>query len=144
MWHISTLDPERLLPSDYMDLSGHFNRTPLRKTELSYSGSPIPFPPNTRGFFYYHRDPALPPIAGQLRFRLTPKRDPASFAEGTDLLRTDFRPWGRSLLIMAAQRGYALILARLLEDGLIDSELLGKCETLLTDAQWKNSLRWTK
>jgi hypothetical protein len=92
-----------------------------------------PFPPNTHGFLYYHSDPTLPPLAGQLRLRLTSSNDPASFKEGKDLIRHDYRPWNRSLLCIVASKGLEAVKTQLLADGLVDPPLISQCERLVKD-----------
>ncbi|KAH0585790.1 hypothetical protein H2248_007082 [Termitomyces sp. 'cryptogamus'] len=57
------------------------------------------FPENTQGFLYYHRDPRLPSITGEIRFRVTNNPNPASFKDGFDLLSPDGElPWSILLL----------------------------------------------
>ena len=57
----------------------------------------LPYPPDTKAFLYYSMPPGNPRISGELRLRLTSSDDPASFASGSDLLRTNDRPWFRPL-----------------------------------------------
>jgi hypothetical protein len=94
----STLDPSRLTPHDFVDLSGRKQRS-FGQTQILYKGSPrtrVPFPAGTQGFFYYIPGPAHAPIAGELRFRVTTGPDVGSFERGRDLLSADEdgrRPW---------------------------------------------------
>ncbi|KAJ7629035.1 hypothetical protein FB45DRAFT_47476 [Roridomyces roridus] len=98
----STLIPEKLLPSDYIDISNYKAPSvawasnpetallPVYRWESSRTSR---FPADTRGFFYYGPRPGLPPIASSLRFRCTPSSDPASFKDGHDLLLPTGLPW---------------------------------------------------
>jgi len=111
--HISTLDPSKLLPSDHISLSGLKSRLqpePETSTIVSYlthKGLPVPFPRNTKGFFYLHvptssydlltgepyanargepEERPVHPAAAALRFRVLDKADPGAFwSEGRDL-----------------------------------------------------------
>lgn len=147
---ISTLRPDRLIPGDFVDLSTkqtHPIRTlrcdlDLEPSDVTYSsrfgtGYLLPFPKSTGGFFYYHVEPSLPPIAGELRFRVTQSSDPSSFQAGHDLLRPSKRTWSRPLLqIMSNQPSLAAIRQQLLDDGLVREDLLLHCERLLKTCHW--------
>ncbi|KAH6897848.1 hypothetical protein BKA70DRAFT_1314930, partial [Coprinopsis sp. MPI-PUGE-AT-0042] len=94
---ISTLDPLKLTPEDWVDISGlkrpriQIGKVKIRGLQgllLEYKrawlGVDPPWPPAARGFFYFHR-PALPaahPAAGSLRFRSveSPAHLPHAFA----------------------------------------------------------------
>ncbi|KAH6893879.1 hypothetical protein BKA70DRAFT_1321031 [Coprinopsis sp. MPI-PUGE-AT-0042] len=83
MKRISTLDPPKLAPWDWVDISGlKTARVQIGKTKskglpglpLDYkrcgpSNRRFPWPPSARGFFYFHRPQGLHPAAGSLRFR---------------------------------------------------------------------------
>lgn len=68
---------------------------PEEEVETSLPGQPLfyvskikhaqKFPMNSRGFLYYYVPPGQSPIAGELRFRVTPTSNPASFDEGHNL-----------------------------------------------------------
>ncbi|TFY62781.1 hypothetical protein EVG20_g6577 [Dentipellis fragilis] len=145
----STLDPARLSPDDYCDLSGKPNVEPLadvKRHKLArfnlYYGTQdfrrAPFPPGTHGFFYYR--PTSPtrasdnpdgrpengtgPGVGELRFRVTQSSDPASFAEGHDLRHTDGLPWSVPSERIATNPAAGYLRAILLRDGLISEEQL--------------------
>ena len=97
------------------------------------------FPEGTRGFLYYHLPPAgVPPAAGELRFRLTPGDDPASFDQGSDLQMETGLPWCIPLLRIVgssqyAQEGqnYRIIWKLLHDDGFVTPALLGTCSAML-------------
>ncbi|VDB91633.1 unnamed protein product [Peniophora sp. CBMAI 1063] len=95
---VRTFHPKRLQPSDYLDLSlqsrysllvanpSDASSTP-RRVQMHYQTAPsTPFPPDTRGFFYYSAD-------GMLRFRLAESSSPADFAKGRDLELPNGIPW---------------------------------------------------
>lgn len=58
------------------------------------------FPNLGGGFFYYHISPGQPSISGELRFRVTPNNDPASFDGGYDLTLPGGYYWRTQLLAM--------------------------------------------
>lgn len=98
---------------------------------------PVPFPRGTRGFLYYLIPHTNSPTllngmptaneqytsdtsphtgAGQLRFRITRRRDPASFASGKDLALPNGSPWNTVPRINAAS---SAVKRQLLNDGFI-------------------------
>ncbi|KAF5341673.1 hypothetical protein D9611_001990 [Ephemerocybe angulata] len=129
---VSNLDPNHLKMSDIVDLNG-----PVRPsvrfggsvTLLNYhhTNTHIPFPPNSRGFFYYHSRPGLPAGAGDIRFRVVDSQsapDSAGdlFANGRDMLdHTGHRPWHIHMLQLYTTRNYDPIRQFLLSQGLIDA-----------------------
>ena len=100
---IRTLNPAKFTRLDYADISfvkvAHFkceNALPGRFFRFFYPDRR--FPPNTGGFLYLHRPPDwVPPLAYEIRFRVTNNSDPSSFASGHDL-RWAGLPWGIPLL----------------------------------------------
>nr|VWO95504.1 N/A [Ganoderma boninense] len=128
---ISTLDPTKLTPGDYMDLSGRalahatlsahsYSSALSASTHLHPAGWPrwSTFPPGTRGFLYY-RTPWGPPLAGELRFRLARTPDRAGFAAGADLVAPNGVPWSVPLYNMPHTWSYRSLEAQLLADGLV-------------------------
>ena len=95
------------------------------------------FPEDTRGFLYYHSPAAgVPPAAGELRFRLTPRDDPASFDKGSDLQMETGLPWQIPLLKVIALsqigRGPGQLVRKLLrDDGFLTPALLETCTAIL-------------
>ena len=65
--------------------------------------------------------PEKPRIAGELRFRVTSSDDPASFESGSDLLRSNGRPWSRPL--HALPNYYPPLYEKLREDQLVPDDL---------------------
>lgn len=108
---ISTLHPRRLKASDLVDLSGQtsviirvnlqpklrmVNRRLRQQPSIPESDwkmyqtihFPVhhPFPPNTRGFFYWDSKVAGPNLARQIRFRIVESGDPKHLASGRQLV----------------------------------------------------------
>ncbi|KAF9042423.1 hypothetical protein BJ165DRAFT_265949 [Panaeolus papilionaceus] len=86
------------------------------------------YPSGTRGFLYYHWPSDRPRISGEIRFRITPSDNPASFSHGYDLPQrpSKFRrqkPWCLSLLSIPQRKSYNCILTQLESDGLITNNL---------------------
>ena len=85
-----------------------------------------PFPENTHGHLYYCTPPQdRPPLSGFFRIRVLPSTSdhPKSFAEGTDLLRPDGRPWELPLYNAIHRSIYAPLVQKLLNENLIDTDL---------------------
>ncbi|KAJ6456786.1 hypothetical protein C8R47DRAFT_186433 [Mycena vitilis] len=77
--------------------SGPFYRTRSQLLCTYTISGRVPFPENCKGFMYCHTHPRAAPLEGNLLFRLTERRDPASFEDGVDLrlassLQPDTRP----------------------------------------------------
>ncbi|KAF5342090.1 hypothetical protein D9611_002011 [Ephemerocybe angulata] len=128
---VNNLDPKHLSMSDMIDLhaltqpSLYFGAT---RTRIIYSSEniPAPFPPNSRGFLYYHSRPGLPASTGEIRFRVVDSRTASHsaadlFANGNDLLdHTGRKPWRIHMLqLYIAPRTYDPIRRLLLSQGLI-------------------------
>ncbi|KAI0265326.1 hypothetical protein BC834DRAFT_181335 [Gloeopeniophorella convolvens] len=136
---ISTLDPNRLQPSDFIDLSTHSTvgiwtvprgSYEAPKIALRYGmgdrNSKLPFPSGARGFLYYARDPGLAE-GGQVRFRIVATPEGA-FEEGQDLLLRNGMPWHipPGLLPRAPNVGLARLLLR---DELVTREQVAAWES---------------
>ena len=74
--------------------------------------------------------PEKPRIAGELRLRVTPTDDPASFKSGSDLLFTNGLPWSRPLCILP--RLYPPLYEKLREERLVPDDLDTILSTLPT------------
>jgi hypothetical protein len=133
---IQTLDPSRLRPSDFIDFSlrrPSLNISNYKSSQFTYSGGSR-FPDDTCGFLYYQSpNPGAPPAAGDLRFRLTPGNDPASFNQGSDLQLPNGLPWGASLLTIAHWQCYQPTRQLLIDDGLVTPALLETCTILVNN-----------
>ncbi|KDQ58061.1 hypothetical protein JAAARDRAFT_193534 [Jaapia argillacea MUCL 33604] len=118
LWH---LDPLRLTRNDFHDLSNrssvkvkhrasksgliHYHRI-LTPTSLKY----IPFPPDTKGFFYYLPNvrATTPLFASGVRFRVTGSRNPKSFESGKDLKLPNGLTWSIPLYFIRIMPQYLI------------------------------------
>ena len=74
---------------------------------------------------YYHVPPNSSPLAGELRFRITPSTSPMDFAAGADLLIENDQPWRYPLYkIMMRPEASREIAALLLQDQLASQRTL--------------------
>ncbi|GLB38722.1 hypothetical protein LshimejAT787_0505870 [Lyophyllum shimeji] len=129
---LKTLHPGRLRSSDFVDVSNMLHPRILVDNDRAYfrygacgiSGL-VPFPPNARGFLYYHHDPELPPTTGEIRFRVTPDNDVAGFECGKDLVGLNGSPWAMGLLTLT-KTSFEPFRRRLVEDGLFEPALMQK------------------
>lgn len=125
---VKSLDVSSIAASDYVDLSYatctlSASRSP-GAVQLGFlkdaSGRHIPFPHGTHGFFYCAHSEAHPPLAAELRFRITDGPTPEYFALGRDLLTRTRQPWRISVLYMLSQRSYAGLVDLLIRQGAIN------------------------
>ncbi|KAH9886979.1 hypothetical protein C8Q73DRAFT_267165 [Cubamyces lactineus] len=131
---VSTFAPTRLTSADYFDLSLHAACTSSSNLHEVVSFFILPgrgfkagrFPPDTRGFLYYYHDPATPPLAGELRFRVTSGSDPSLFASGHDLLVDSGLPWSVSVIKIASRETLKNIKHTLVQDGLVSEEVMAQ------------------
>lgn len=135
---------------DFTDLSGlttkavHLFRSKAYMLTVLYKlfGTPLrrqPFPPNTKGVFYFHDHTHIHPVAGELRFRVLPIdtiRDWNSvnvaelFANGHDLPDYDgWKPWGLSLLSIISDKRVG-VYAYMREEGIITNEAVLQVERM--------------
>lgn len=85
-----------------------------------------PFPENTRGHLYYCTPSQdRPRLSGSIRFRVLPSTSDhyKGFADGTDLLRPDGRPWELPLYNVIHSAGYEPLVKKLLNENLLDTDL---------------------
>lgn len=124
-----------------------------RTLRLSYGrqgGKIMKFPPETRGFLYYHKPPKAPPLVGDIRFRFA--QNLTGFDDGMDLLSPKSRPWHVSLLVLATVPRYAAVREQLMQEGLITPTVVKKCAMVrkqLNDAghgvmRWENFLYYLR
>ncbi|KAG5644961.1 hypothetical protein DXG03_007331 [Asterophora parasitica] len=122
---IQTLNPDLLEPSDFVDLSNKRWATVYAQSATGFLRYPknrqrdAQFPSNAKGFLYLHRPPSLPPIAAEIRLRLTPEPNPTLFSTGADLLCGSI-PWSIDLPQLVKVKSYAPFEAQVVSDGLID------------------------
>jgi hypothetical protein len=139
---ISTLHPELLQETDYLDLSSKsvlaaWNRETqkllgYRRAMMTYSPrNPQPFPPGSRGFLYYTAPPGLPPTAGEIRFRITPSSSPTSFHQGSDLLGPFGMPWRVQVFSRASSSSWGTLFESLLRDGQITLSVFSDMQAII-------------
>ncbi|KIK69906.1 hypothetical protein GYMLUDRAFT_53043 [Collybiopsis luxurians FD-317 M1] len=157
---LSTLDPNRLQESDFVDISFYKNFTLRLQSNIPDSFEPSlsspfkfayswsrhngsrrnEFPRQSSGFFYYHSPGDLSPLAGGLRFRRTDTSSPQSFSSGVDLLWPNGLPWSYPLHRLARDPAFSRVLVN---DGLITEELLVQCREVFrerTNFKWSTPL----
>ncbi|EAU83549.1 hypothetical protein CC1G_04805 [Coprinopsis cinerea okayama7 len=137
---ISTLNPSKLVPGDYIEVADGSASfvvavhgvdvksvvvNPQWYDSATRSINTSPFPPNTRGFLYLHR-PDRSCITSGLRFRLVDKPDPTLFDQGKDLLRPDGKPWFLPLVAIVKRNCYTT-----LRELVIRSKLVSETELAL-------------
>ncbi|EPQ61351.1 hypothetical protein GLOTRDRAFT_125070 [Gloeophyllum trabeum ATCC 11539] len=148
---LRTLDATRLLPEDFVSLSGksivHMRALDAPPSvpvhQLHYYNSRrershVPFPEGTQGFLYWHTEPNAPPFLSEIRFRVTASSDPAAFSDGYDLQRPNGRLWRRMLFDIANYVNHAPFRLVLLRDGLVTQDLL---DNVLASADNNGNLR---
>ncbi|KAF6754583.1 hypothetical protein DFP72DRAFT_1009727, partial [Ephemerocybe angulata] len=144
---VNNLDPKRLSTKDIVDLNGPCLPSVsfgVPATKLDCFCTKTPFPPNSRGFFYYHSRPGLPAGTGEIRFRVVDLRSASRsagdlFANGKDLLdHTGHKPWRMHMLQIYSTRNYDPIRRLLLSQGLIDATRDREIEQRVSAAGLKN------
>ncbi|KAJ7635514.1 hypothetical protein DFH06DRAFT_1003482 [Mycena polygramma] len=140
---ISTLDPARITPADYVDPSrrAHFTiRFPESGAatggtfhyRYGSKGGKVPFPPQSAGFIYFNRTPDAAPLEGSIRLRVTPDNLPSSFPLGHDLALPSGLPWQILLLQLATPRVlHYRFCDQLVHDKLVSPDQLAKCRAVL-------------
>jgi len=92
-----------------------------RLTE-DFSQSYKQFPEYSHGFLYYHCDATLPPLAGEIRFRIC--KSLARFNQGYDLQFGFGQFWSVSLIRIISSGAWIGIRDLLVQDGLLDRGLM--------------------
>ena len=129
---LNTLNSERLVHKgqEIFDIS-HYSAVHVYHGDLTSNiayTSGFPFPPGTKGLFYYCQPPAIPPMAGELRFRICD--DASQFAYGRDLEVGPGRPWNIPFINIVKVRNYKSIRYLLLDEGFIDHELVADIKNM--------------
>jgi hypothetical protein len=137
---ISTLVPERLRPTDFVDWSGikqpacpvDSSADPVATIAFtSLYGAQrrrtrIPFPSGTRGFLYCHVTDPAHPVANELRFRVIPgdvSNPQTAFTAGEDLFVSPGIPWSlRAIKIARSRALHASLATLLLRDRLVSQQ----------------------
>jgi len=129
---LNTLNSERLvhMGQEVFDISRYVKANICHgdlNCSIDYT-SRFPFPPGAKGFFYYHQPPALPPMAGEMRFRIC--GDTSQFAYRRDLEVESGRPWNIPLINIVKVGNYKVIRDLLLDEGFVDHELVADTENM--------------
>lgn len=135
----STLDPDRLQASDAFILTNGLNTLPISfgngstETPLPAFSRHHPYrhPMNSFAFLYYHKPTGLPDTAGEIRIRLTPSPNPATFDQGHDLRRPSGGLWTIPLLKLVSHAEFDLLCQQLVHDRLVTPTLLSHCKKLM-------------
>ncbi|KAL6302333.1 hypothetical protein BKA93DRAFT_751236 [Sparassis latifolia] len=128
-----TFDPHSLDPRDFMDLSTIMapcvsDRTQRTQLYFGSTHKSVLFPPDTRGFLYYHSPTDWSPLLGEIRFRLAQGSDVVNFALGKDLLwPQNGLPWRIMLFHIARAENYRPFREVLLRDKLVTPDVMDKC-----------------
>jgi hypothetical protein len=138
--NISTLDPSRLVASDFIELREKQWHFPVRYRRVSgiycayayVRPEKLPFPPETRGFLYLHQPHGVHPCAATLRFRICNKDLPPqeSFARGKDLLLPKGGPWQADMLTLFKSEWARNVQEGLLLDKVLSLEDIEQVENL--------------
>ncbi|KAF9047238.1 hypothetical protein BDP27DRAFT_1434400 [Rhodocollybia butyracea] len=134
--NISTLDPARLVASDYILLvQWHFSVRYRHLSVILGEYGRGAFPPGTRGFLYLHRPHGIHPCATTLRFRVCDSELPPqeSFAKGKDLLSYRGAPWEVNLLRLFTSVQIANFREVLLLDKVLSLETIKQVENLVNN-----------
>ncbi|KZT28309.1 hypothetical protein NEOLEDRAFT_1129697 [Neolentinus lepideus HHB14362 ss-1] len=133
---VRTLDQRRLSAEDFVALGGHKAKSIVFPTAAEQPRRPgallylrqnmeyIDFPSDAQGFLYWHVEPDAPALASQVRFRITPSSDPATFPDGRDLHLPNGRVWNMNIFEIARNSTLSGFRAHLLAEKLVTRELL--------------------
>ncbi|KAH6897855.1 hypothetical protein BKA70DRAFT_1314951 [Coprinopsis sp. MPI-PUGE-AT-0042] len=147
---LSTLDPVKLTPHDWVDLGGQKtisvrwgNNTQSLPLHYQYNlGCAIPWPSFAKGFLYFHR-PALSstmtkahPASGSLRLRFAESPSDLTHAfsdQGKDVTvdAGGGTPWSISFLTLLRMSYYAPVRPQLYSDGFVTSKSAAEIDRLL-------------
>ncbi|KAJ7183945.1 hypothetical protein C8R46DRAFT_985118 [Mycena filopes] len=86
----------------------------------------VPFPAQSTGFLYFHRDPDAAPLEGSPRFRLSDNTLPSSFEAGQDLLLPTGIPW-QIILPQLLRPRFQQVVAQLQRENLITPTQIARC-----------------
>ncbi|KAJ7734083.1 hypothetical protein B0H16DRAFT_1578225 [Mycena metata] len=132
---ISSLRPENIKSSDFVDVSGGTTSyltfsTSGRDTSFAYKKvkDQIPFPTRALGYFYYRSSTIWTPLAGSLRLRID-----SDNTHGADLLLPSGLPWQVWLPQIALHKRYHGVLKKLRKEGLVSQEEVSMCRRVFRD-----------
>jgi hypothetical protein len=145
--NISTLDPSKLVASDFIDLHNKFrlavrynrNSTIIceyaRVQTVDLMCTRTNFPPETQGFLYLNRPQGVHPCAARLRFRICDVDNASSpqesFSKGKDLLVPKGSPWEINFLQLFATRRSVNLSDGLLLDGVLSREAIQQLDSAI-------------
>ncbi|KAJ7056809.1 hypothetical protein C8F01DRAFT_1155123 [Mycena amicta] len=132
---LSSLRADTLQSSDFIDVAGGHklqvrfpgDHPPLRLTYQHSDAVSTPFPPNARGYLYYHAPHPSAPLSGSIRLRID-----SDNALGTDLLLPDGLPWQIVLPTLVHSKNGAGALRQLISESLVDSETIASCRAVFS------------
>lgn len=142
---MTTLAPSRLKPKNYFDISTSslndrqlFRRVSKKQIADAHQRqfgeqlgtSDTQFPPDTKGFLYYHAPPNQNPFGSGVRFRVAEGPDTDSFVQGHDLLMAHDLPWQLPIIELLTLRKYASLASVLAADGFAPPEMRLACESV--------------
>ena len=137
---LSTLNPDKLLPSDFSDVSDRTvkyiyfagaPRVPLAmQPKFGFHGASGRFPDHARGFLYFHNPSNTPLVASAIRLRCTPSKDPATFNQGKDLEGPHGIPWEFTFPSIILLRS-PYIRDYLVQTGLVTADLVSHWRSVL-------------
>ena len=106
-----------------------------------YKGRVLTIPQDTKAFLYCFTSPKRPRIATELRLRVVPSDDPASFENGSDLLKSNGLPWSRSLFVLS--RCFIPLYKKLREEQFVSDDLQEVLSTFPPIALARSQLLFT-
>lgn len=146
---LSTLIPEKLLPTDFVDASSKFEQSVRFGDVMPHDGffrvhfrssqrQRLQFPAHARGFFYLYKPSNMPVIASSIRFRCTQSSDPASFDQGEDLRGLYDLPWHISMVSILSH--YSHLQKYVLRAGIMTELQIAKYRQIITSKSLKSPL----
>ncbi|KAJ7030285.1 hypothetical protein C8F04DRAFT_1367738 [Mycena alexandri] len=138
---ITSLRPENLKSSDFVDLSGistsylAFGLSGRDAVfQYKFSKAKVPFPGRAWGYLYYRPSSAWTPVlvAGSVRLRIN-----SDDAHGSDLLLPNGLPWQIILPQIVLRRQYKSLYRELLEEGLVSKSEVWTCKNVFG---WQRAL----
>ncbi|KAH6897858.1 hypothetical protein BKA70DRAFT_1314963 [Coprinopsis sp. MPI-PUGE-AT-0042] len=150
---LSTLDPAKLMPDDWVDLGGQKTISvwwgaTTQSPRLHYHfnlGRPMAWPTFAKGFLYFHRHAPSStreahPASGSLRLRLAESPSDLTHAfseEGKDVSvdASGYTPWSISFLTLWQMPYYTPIRPQLYSDGFVTSKSAAEINRLLKSSE---------
>ncbi|KAI0636047.1 hypothetical protein C8Q77DRAFT_1071897 [Trametes polyzona] len=152
-WPVYTLVKKKLTPDDYMDISdarvlvvhpeeptsAAQQDTGLPFITHGYQKTGVkplhaPFPPDTRGFFFYQPHPKYP-LAGSIRFRVMQQPEPRDFWNGHDLRTVYGTIWKLPVLAVLIFERFYLLRESLIKDRYLPPDVHERYAEVLKSAR---------